>query len=140
MVHKSVFVKYPVLNQDFRLLVWTTTPWTLPGNVSVAVDPQKEYVTTTENLIVLKGAAKKLGLKAKNSIKGKELIGLTYTGPFDDLPLVKEAIEKTEHKVIGADELVTEEEGTGLVHIDPGAGEEDFKLSKEKKCQEMSLM
>lgn len=140
VVHKSVFVKYPVLNQDFSLLVWTTTPWTIPGNVSVAVDPKKEYVTTTENLIVLKGAAKKLGLKAKNSIKGKKLIGLTYTGPFDDLPLVKEAIGKTEHKVIGADELVTEEEGTGLVHIAPGAGEEDFKLSKEQKLPVIELI
>ncbi len=139
--HKSVYFKLPINERKNEyLLVWTTTPWTIPGNVSVAVDPKKEYVTTVENLIVLKEAAKKLGLKSKNRIMGKELIGLTYVGPFDHLPRIKEAIGKTGHTVIGADQLITEEEGTGLVHIAPGAGEEDFKISKEQKLPVIELI
>ncbi len=135
--HKSVFFKLPLKKENEFLLVWTTTPWTIPGNVSVAVDPQATYqLVEFEKMKIwlMKNRVKKvLGEKVKvlRSVKGKSLIGLYYRAPFDDLERVKQAKSNKFHTVIEASDLVTSEEGTGLVHIAPGAGEEDFKLSKE---------
>ncbi len=134
VVHKAVYLKLPIIQGEFKgksLLVWTTTPWTIPGNVAVAVHPEKDYVITTESLIVMKERLETLGFKAEKTFPGKKLLGITYEAPFDNLTGVKKAMDKKEHKVISGEDLVTENEGTGLVHIAPSAGEEDFKLSKE---------
>jgi isoleucyl-tRNA synthetase len=67
-------------------------------------------------------------------------LGLKYNGPFDTLEKVKKSLGKNGHKIIGGEELVTENEGTGLVHIAPGAGEEDFKLSQAENLAVIELI
>lgn len=139
--HLSVVVQFPIDNRDKEaLLVWTTTPWTLTSNVAVAVNPESTYVQVKQGewvLYLIKARAETV-LKERGSyeilreLKGKELIdsGLTYKGPFDELPAQVEA--KKFHKVIAWDE-VSESDGTGIVHIAPGCGAEDFMLGKENK-------
>ncbi|MEO0095568.1 MAG: isoleucine--tRNA ligase [candidate division WOR-3 bacterium] len=132
LTHKAVFVRFPLRDRkDEYLLVWTTTPWTLTSNTGVAVHPDFIYVKVknngaiyylAKNLVrVLKG---KYEIMAE--ISGKELLNLIYDGPFDYLPAQKGVI----HKVIPWEEI-SESEGTGLVHIAPGCGKEDFALGKE---------
>jgi len=132
LTHKAVFVRFPLKNRkDEYLLVWTTTPWTLTSNTGVAVHPDFIYVKVknngaiyylTKNLVrVLKGKYEILA-----EMPGKELLNLIYDGPFDYLPAQKDVI----HKVIPWEEI-SESEGTGLVHIAPGCGKEDFALGKE---------
>ena len=140
ITHKAVFVKYQVdqgpvaRDQEEFLLVWTTTPWTLPSNVAIAVNPDFNYgiwEINGQKIIIALKLAKSAGIteKPQKTFKGKHLVGIKYLGNFDDLP----ALKNVEHRVIAAKDLVIEEEGTGLVHIAPGAGEEDFKLAKEEK-------
>ncbi|HEY4694944.1 MAG TPA: isoleucine--tRNA ligase [Candidatus Nanoarchaeia archaeon] len=134
VVHKAVFFKLLLRGGKFKgnsLLVWTTTPWTVLGNVAVAVNPKEDYALTKEKLVVMKKRLKALGLKATKSFKGRDLLKATYQGPFDHLAAVKKALGAEKHTVIDGADLVTQEEGTGIVHIAPSAGEEDFKLSKE---------
>ena len=131
LTHESVTVALPILDQpDHRLLVWTTTPWTLPANVAVAVHPQLDYAECALAGIVyfvaagLAGRYPALG-QPRRTVKGAELVGLRYVGPFDDLP-VQQGIE---HRVIPWEE-VSAEEGTGIVHIAPACGLEDFDLGR----------
>ncbi|PIZ58545.1 isoleucine--tRNA ligase [bacterium (Candidatus Torokbacteria) CG_4_10_14_0_2_um_filter_35_8] len=134
LTHKSVYVRLPIKNRKNEyLLIWTTTPWTLTSNVAVAVNPELNYVKVKQNdniYYLLEKAVSCLEgeYKIERKLKGKELIGLEYKGLFDDLPEVRE--KRPKHIVIVWDEI-SEEEGTGLVHIAPGCGEEDFQLSKE---------
>jgi len=159
--------------QKTALLVWTTTPWTLTSNVAVAVNPEMTYLKVkhgdwfyyvakgnfekdrvqdlqvegkheTHKLpsirTILKGSG---GVEVVEELPGKDLLGLTYTGPFDELPAQqtpggvfpygetgggKSAAEA--HRVIAWKEI-SEAEGTGLVHIAPGCGAEDQELGKE---------
>jgi len=141
--HKAVYIKFPIISDEFKghnLLVWTTTPWTIPGNVAVAIDPEKDYVVTDNDLIVMKERLKELGLNAKKPIKSEDLIGQMYEGPFDKVERVSTELKSYGHRVISAEGLVTEVEGTGLVHIAPGAGEEDFKLHKEQNLPVIELI
>ncbi len=132
ITHTSVYLRFPLLDRENEaLLVWTTTPWTLAGNVAGAVHPELTYLKVRQGeqtLYVSKGAAKS-ALKGDHEVlaelKGAELVGWRYRGPFDELP----AQSGVEHRVIAWDE-VSDEEGTGIVHIAPGAGKEDFALSK----------
>ncbi len=133
ITHKAVYVKFKLTDRDEYLLAWTTTPWTLPSNVAIAVNPDftyGKYKIDGKDLIIQTALAKATGTAEKpiKTLKGKDLVGLKYEGNFDDLP----ALKGVEHKVVGAKDLVTAEEGTGLVHIAPGAGEEDFKIAKEE--------
>jgi isoleucyl-tRNA synthetase len=133
--HTSVYVRFPLTSPGHEgeaLLAWTTTPWTLTSNVAAAVHPDLTYLKVRQGegvYYVAQGAA---GTALRGpyetlaEVQGKELLGLTYRGPFDELP----AEQGVEHKVIPWDE-VSAEEGTGIVHIAPGCGEEDFGLSKE---------
>jgi isoleucyl-tRNA synthetase len=112
------------------LLVWTTTPWTLTSNVAAAVGPELTYVKVLqgdEYLYLSKGTLKMLKGKYEviEEMKGRDLEGWQYYGPFDDLPVA--ATEA--HRVILWEE-VGEEDGTGIVHIAPGCGAEDFELGK----------
>ena len=133
VTHESIFVKYPLVGKDLALLVWTTTPWTLPANVAVAINPEVNYevgVWNGDNVVVAKAATNRL----KEIIKGSDLVGLEYTSPFDHLPRVKDAMGGQPHKVVAADPMIltiSKEEGTGLVHLAPGAGTEDFQLGKK---------
>jgi len=131
LAHESVTVALPLRDRpDHRLLVWTTTPWTLPANVAVAVHPDLDYAECERAGTVyyvaagLAGRYPALG-PPRRTVKGADLVGRRYEGPFDDLP-VQRGIE---HRVIPWEE-VSAEEGTGIVHIAPGCGLEDFDLGR----------
>lgn len=136
----SVYVKFPIKNPKFQntyLLVWTTTPWTLPGNVGVALNPEFIYVKARigeEFLILAKERVGVLGegYEIAEELKGKDLLGLTYQPLFDFYQpnYKKEKIWET----IPAD-FVSLEEGTGLVHIAPAFGEEDMSLVKAQNAK-----
>jgi isoleucyl-tRNA synthetase len=120
----SVFVRFPLNERPGEtLVVWTTTPWTLPANVAAAVRPDAEYILREDGSWVAR--ARHPEDRAEKTALGADLVGLTYQGPFDHLP----AAAGIEHRVIPWDD-VSLEEGTGIVHIAPGAGTEDFELSR----------
>jgi isoleucyl-tRNA synthetase len=196
--HKSVFVKLPLKDRPGEnLLVWTTTPWTLPANVGAAVNLELTYLKVRlkgEVYYVSKGAFKlnrmesagddeepealargkkrdwldgvphlssieqhfkskagKEGYEVVGEVKGAELIGIEYVGPFDDLSAqqhrygfpedVAKVVEQAgwcppksaaeSHRVISGGADVTETEGTGIVHTAPGCGQIDFVWGKE---------
>jgi isoleucyl-tRNA synthetase len=134
----SVFVRLPLVDKpDTSLLIWTTTPWTLPGNVAVAAHPDVDYVTvehtledgTKEKLVLAKSLLEKVfkevEVKVLETFKGRKLKGVRYHPLFTFLPPDKPA-----HYVTLA-EYVTTEDGTGLVHIAPAFGAEDMDVAKE---------
>jgi isoleucyl-tRNA synthetase len=122
--HPSLFVSFPLRGRDGEsLVVWTTTPWTLPANVAAAVKPDAEYVLTSEGEWWAR--AVKPDAEPQRVVRGEALVGLEYEGPFDELP----AQEGVRHRVIAWDEVALDE-GSGVVHIAPGAGSEDFELGK----------
>ncbi len=137
--HLSLYVRFPLVDRPGEyLLVWTTTPWTLAANVATAVHPELPYVKVAQDgeyyylaeallpvLKALKGRDKG-DYHVVERLKGSDLIGWRYRGPFDELP----ALQGIVHTVIPWKE-VSATEGTGIVHIAPGCGREDFALSKE---------
>ena len=138
IVHPGLFVKFPVTDSGTRrtpnesILVWTTTPWTLTSNCAAAVNPEMHYVKVSQKEEFYYLAKSRLtSLSGEYEIveefKGTELIGLCYDGPFDELPAQRDV----EHRILAWDE-VSEGEGTGIVHIAPGAGKEDFALGKRE--------
>jgi len=141
LTHSSVYLKYPAVDKDFSFLVWTTTPWTLPGNVALAVHPELDYylleVKSGEKFWIAASLKEKIfGSEGKilKTVKGKKFADLKYKGPFDELGAVRAAFEenpRTFHRVVLSKEYVNDQEGTGIVHIAPGCGEEDFHLGKE---------
>ncbi len=138
IVHPGVFLRFPLQGRDRPdpdvsggLLVWTTTPWTLTSNVAAAVHPDLTYVKArlgdeTVYLAKARLSALRGDYQVLEELPGSQLVGLAYRGPFDELP----AQRGVEHRVIPWEE-VSEDEGTGIVHIAPGAGKEDFALGKE---------
>ncbi|MGC9522011.1 MAG: isoleucine--tRNA ligase [Anaerolineae bacterium] len=137
LTHDAPVVRFPLRGREKEaLLVWTTTPWTLTSNVAAAVGPELTYVKvkasdgwtyylaagTLEEIV--KGEPEILG-----HLHGEEMIGWQYEGPFDDLPVIQERDVPNHHRIIPWDE-VGEEEGTGIVHIAPGCGAEDFELGE----------
>ena len=143
----SVYVKFELINpsfaeasdgkpEDVYLLAWTTTPWTLPGNTALAISEKINYVLVEvggEFLIMAEDVLERvltdekhnsLEYKVVEKIKSKDLIGKTYKPIFGDRG-------KGAHKIWAAD-YVNTESGTGIVHLAPAYGEEDFELAKEK--------
>ncbi len=131
----SIYVKFKVKNEkDTYLLIWTTTPWTLPANAFVMAHPDIDYVmiqTGNEKLILSKERLEKVVEEAKikeykviRTFKGKELEGIEYEHPLEDLVKAQSELKKY-HKVVMAPEAVVSGEGTGLVHSAPGHGEID---------------
>ena len=129
----SVFVRFAVAGEPgTSFLVWTTTPWTLPSNLLLAVHPDVEYVwveTGGETLIMARalvdrvlGEAEKRVLR---SASGRELDGMRYERPFDYLPAEGDICR------VRTAGFVTTEDGTGIVHIAPAYGEDDLKLGLE---------
>ncbi|NLF96981.1 MAG: isoleucine--tRNA ligase [Candidatus Riflebacteria bacterium] len=127
----SVYVRFAVKDQpNTSFLVWTTTPWTLISNVALAVGKDIEYVKVKLNdefmilakarLEVLKGEG-----EVVETFKGEQLVGLDYQQLF---PFVKP--EKKAHYVIAGD-FVSTEDGSGIVHIAPAFGEDDYRVGKE---------
>lgn len=133
MTHNSVFFKLPIKELDSKILVWTTTPWTLSSNVALAVNPEIDYVevrvkSDSQTLILAKNAIKYLGddkLEVIRALKGEELVGLHYETCFPDIP----AQNGIEHKIVPWEDVAADE-GTGVVHIAPGCGIEDFELGE----------
>jgi len=153
VVHASPFVALPLVDpqapaqEGDALVVWTTTPWTLPANVAAAVNPDLTYARVRhehplygEQIYWLaEGALKNLFPKGDYTLldhaHGRDMAGWRYQGPFDELPAVQNALHG-QHRVIlwekqgEQDKGVSADEGTGIVHIAPGCGKEDFDLSK----------
>ena len=133
----SVFVKFK-LEDGSTLLAWTTTPWTLPANTAVAVNKDFEYVevkVVDEQFILAKELVEKVLTDEKHQpleyevvreLKGKDLVGKKYQ------PLLGVDRGENAHQVWHAD-YVSDEDGTGIVHLAPAYGEEDFELAKTKK-------
>ncbi len=120
----SLFVRFPLLDRPGEfVVVWTTTPWTLPANVAAAVNPQGTYGLRENGEWVL--AARFPDERYVREAPGQELVGWRYEGPFDTLA----PGAGVEHRVVAWDE-VSLEEGTGIVHIAPGCGVEDFELGR----------
>ncbi len=162
LTHRSVTLRFPLVDENAQarrdaetgcpesLLVWTTTPWTLSSNVAAAVGPELIYAKVQQGeqvlylakgtLHMLKGEYRLLG-----ELKGAQLVGWKYAGPFDELPAEQAPGGNTHlqtlhtsvtlnavqaHQVIPW-EAVGETEGTGIVHIAPGCGAEDFQLGRQ---------
>jgi isoleucyl-tRNA synthetase len=120
----SLYVRFPLLDRKGEsVVVWTTTPWTLPANVAAAVHPEAEYGLRENGEWV--AVARYPDDCFERRVPGTELVGLRYRGPFDDLG----PGAAVEHRVVPWDE-VSLEEGTGIVHIATGAGTEDFELGR----------
>jgi isoleucyl-tRNA synthetase len=113
-----------------KLVVWTTTPWTLVSNAAVAVDPELIYVRTADDYIVAEALAEKLfgeGVEIAERFPGSELVGLSYEPPFHFISSAEYG--ELGHTVLPAD-FVTAEDGTGLVHTAIAFGEDDFRLGE----------
>jgi isoleucyl-tRNA synthetase len=121
----SLFVRFPLLDRPSEsVLIWTTTPWTLPANIAAAVNPEADYGLRENGEWV--AVARYPHDKFTRRVPGSELVGLRYRGPFDDLG----PGASVEHRVVPWDE-VSLDEGTGIVHIATGCGREDFELGRE---------
>lgn len=129
----SVYIAFKIKEKEY-ILAWTTTPWTLFGNVALAVNPKLDYIKVEledgdklilgkERLTALKG-----NYKVVEEFKGKDLIGVKYEPLYD----IKELQNNNSHKVISGD-FVTIEDGTGVVHTAGMYGEDDYEICKENK-------
>jgi isoleucyl-tRNA synthetase len=131
----AVTVKLPLEDEpDTSLLVWTTTPWTLPGNAAAAVNADATYVKvkTAQGNVILAKERNNLEGEVLAEIKGKELVGKKYTPPFDYF--VDELHKhKTHAWKVYAGEFVTLDDGTGIVHIAPAFGADDLALAQANK-------
>ncbi|HHZ18793.1 MAG TPA: isoleucine--tRNA ligase [Acholeplasmataceae bacterium] len=130
--HMAVFVKLPLVGENANILVWTTTPWTLSSNTALAVRPDLTYLSVElpgeeKPLIMVKelyfNKFHKDGGKILAEFKGGDLAGKRYETMFPDLPRQRDV----EHKIVLWDE-VSADEGSGVVHIAPGCGAEDYDL------------
>ncbi|MEB3765499.1 MAG: isoleucine--tRNA ligase [Desulfurococcales archaeon] len=137
----SIYVKFKVKNsQNEYLLIWTTTPWTLPANAFVMAHPDLDYVKVKvdgEILILAKARLEKVMSEAGKTeyevleeFKGTRLEGLEYIHPLEDL-VPAQAKLAPYHKVVLAPDAVTATEGTGLVHSAPGHGEIDYEINEK---------
>jgi isoleucyl-tRNA synthetase len=140
----AVTVKLPLLNNegvitDTSLLVWTTTPWTLPGNIAAAVHNDIEYVKVkveNEYFVLAKGRLDQLSDVAHEvveELKGSDLVGRKYQPPFAYIQ--DQNLEDAQNGWIirHAEYVEVGEEGTGAVHIAPAYGDDDMKLAQEHK-------
>jgi len=141
----AVYVKFPIVSGELAgkasIAIWTTTPWTLPANLAIAVDPKTEYLVVmagkdgkAENLVVAKPlldafiqATGLIVMKQTSAIAGEKLAGSVAQHPFLD----RQSIVLTAH-------FVTVDSGTGAVHIAPGHGEDDYWLGRQNKLAVLS--
>jgi isoleucyl-tRNA synthetase len=140
----SVFVYFKLENSNQYLMAWTTTPWTLPANVAIAVNKDLEYSLVKfedKEVYVASDALEKvfrnekkqaLEYKVIRTVKGKELVGKKYHPLFENHG-------PNAHVVLAAD-FVTAEDGTGIVHEAPAYGEEDYELCKKHGIPVVSIV
>jgi len=133
----AVIAKFELVNEpNTFVLAWTTTPWTLPGNVALAVGEDIDYIQNKDNLIFAKNLLEKIegvSKEIKKEFKGKELVGKSYKPLFDDYYNDEKLPNRKNGWKIYVADFVTVESGTGVVHIAPAFGEDDLNLGKEKK-------
>jgi isoleucyl-tRNA synthetase len=130
-------VRFPLVDRPGEsLLIWTTTPWTLTSNVAAAVGPDVRYVRVRQGqdrFWLGKGTLKSAlrgPFTVEEEVRGSELVGWRYQGLYDELPAVRDAFAGGyEHRVVAWPD-VGEDEGTGIVHIAPGCGADDYQLGK----------
>jgi isoleucyl-tRNA synthetase len=123
-VDPSLRVRFPLADRPHEsVVVWTTTPWTLPANVAAAVHPDAEYGRQENGDWVAVALYPDEPYVERR--RGADMVGWRYTGPFDTLG----PGAGVEHRVIAWDEVALDT-GTGIVHIAPGCGSEDFELSR----------
>jgi isoleucyl-tRNA synthetase len=159
----SVFVRFPRLDpggsKDAKgggaggresFLAWTTTPWTLPSNVALAVHPKLDYVRVRripaqgepEILILAEKLAAKVFAKEKfevlEKLPGTALVGARYERPFDWLPLEDGKGGPARGEIVVAGDFVSSEEGTGIVHLAPAFGEDDHAVGVREKLAILS--
>jgi isoleucyl-tRNA synthetase len=134
VVDPSVYVRFPVIDRDFDLLVWTTTPWTLVSNTAVALHPEVDYavveVAGARPVLVAEPlVASAVGPEATvlRTIRGGQLEGLKYQRPLDLIDAAE--FGEGAHQIVLAD-YVTVEDGTGLVHQAPAFGAEDLEVAR----------
>ncbi len=154
VTEKSIFLKFQVKDKKNEyLVIWTTTPWTIPFNLGIMVNPELDYVKVKvedETWVLGKGLAasfvqfvlnKKLNIVAE--FKGEELLGTEYVHPFaDKIPHFAE-LKKNHprvHTVVLSDQYVDFSAGTGLVHMAPGCGPEDYEVGQEYDIPPFNLL
>ncbi|MBU1136630.1 MAG: isoleucine--tRNA ligase [Nanoarchaeota archaeon] len=131
VTHKALFMRFPIKGKKKEyFLIFTTTPWTVPANVVIAVNEKVTYVKVKQEDNFYWLAEKRLeelnsDYKVIEKKKGKELDGIKYDMPYEDFLEQK----NSPHKVVLWD-FASEEEGTGIVHVAPGCGTEDYDLGK----------
>ena len=142
----SVYVKFEIVSEGelkgTKILAWTTTPWTLPANLTLAINKNLEYKIYSvgdEKLIVASELAEKALSEGEaiKTLRGEELIGLEYKPLMCNFS--KEERKKNTYKVVAAD-FVSSSDGTGIVHIAPAYGEMDYELSLEQDVDFIDLL
>ncbi|MEM3381098.1 MAG: isoleucine--tRNA ligase [Candidatus Bathyarchaeia archaeon] len=137
---QSIYVKFPLENRENEyVLIWTTTPWTLPANVAVMVNPDFNYsrVEVDREIYIIAEARRRavigdLPSKVIETVKGERLEGLKYKSPLsDEVKIQTEPGVKDAHRIVLSREHVSMDEGTGCVHCAPGHGEEDFEVGQK---------
>ena len=140
----AVFAKFPLENREEKLVIWTTTPWTIPSNMAVFTHPDYQYAIVEadgEKLIIAEQLVPKVMSQAgyeeddysiERTLIGSDLKGLKYQTPFhNDIPKQQELDEEQGvHRVHNSENLVTLEDGTGLVHAATGHGPEDYEETR----------
>ncbi len=129
----SVYIKFKLTDEEAYILAWTTTPWTLPGNVALAINPAIVYVKVKQNDEIYYLAKDRLAIlkdsyQVLEELPADQLVGRHYQPLFDFIDLGHEA-GKDAYRLLAAD-FVTTEDGTGVVHTAVMYGEEDFNLGK----------
>ena len=145
----SLFVKFQLKDDERKLLAWTTTPWSLPGNAAVAVNPGELYVTVkmknddgVEELLIL--AQKRLEIlngehEVCAEMSGEELVGLQYEPLFELDSGAYDLANENLYKVWPA-EFVSIDDGSGVLHVAPAFGEDDLVLGKENNIPVLSTV
>jgi len=140
----SVFVYFKLEDSDENLLAWTTTPWTLPANVAIAINPELEYSLVKymdKKVYIASAAVEKVMTNEKHQpleysvikkVTGADLVGKKYHPLFENHG-------PQAHRVLAAD-FVTAEDGTGIVHETPAYGEEDYTLCKQENVPIISIV
>lgn len=135
----SATVKFRLKDEEASILAWTTTPWTLPANVALAVNPELTYVRVRkdgETYIVAEALAEsvmKENYEVLGAFPGSELVGKSYEPPFRYVPIAQG------HVVIPGD-FVSASSGTGIVHIAPAHGEDDYKVARQNGISMLSVV
>ncbi|MCD6434749.1 MAG: isoleucine--tRNA ligase, partial [Candidatus Diapherotrites archaeon] len=137
LTDRAIIVKFPSAEEEnLFFLIWTTTPWTLPGNTGIMVHPKFDYaivkLSNNERWVIAKERVEEVmnaieaGYVIEKVVKGKELEGKRYRNPLEEFINVPAEVKEKGCRIILSERYVNLEEGTGLVHSAPGHGKEDY--------------